>query len=308
MSLFDAPFLAKLAGTIDKRKPVLVYNNQTTAVLPADPLLQIIDVAAYDAMLVRVTGSGTESNLSLRIIGSGGVQNEFLDVYDYFTKQKMPNFGSTNYLPGIQKPGNYIVPLTGLNTISMPLYSLSSSGGVNVRINLMQTFGGFTPDTPVTLGRSRHERLLFSNDNMHTAYTMLGSNVNATQFFIPRATGVRYLESIPHSEVGVFEQSFFLFNGTDQAMENFIIAGDFTEERERDVNRITNPFLSIGSVPSNRGILLTSDKSDTAVSGVRATLYPVFELRLPVWKLRMSYDMSVSATSGSVYLQAIRRY
>lgn len=286
----------------------MVYNNQTTAVPPTDPSIQSIDVAAYDAMVMRVSGAGTDSNLSIRVRGTGGIQNEFLDIYDYFTKEKLPYYGSTNYLPGIQAAGQYIVPLTGLNSVDIPLYALAPSGGVTVRINLMQTFGGFTPDTPVTLGRSRHERVLFDNDNKHTAYTMLGSNVNATQFFLPRVTGVRYLESIPHAEIGVFEQAFFIFNGTDQPMENFIIAGDFSEERVRDVNRLTNPFLSIGSIPANRGILLTSDKSDSSVTGVRATVYPVFELRLPFWKLRMSYDMSVAATTGGVYMQAIRRY
>lgn len=302
------PFLAKLAGTIDKRRPLLVYNNQTTAVPPTNPAIQSIDVAPYDAMVVWVSGAGADSNLSIRVRGTGGIQNEFLDIYDYFTKQKLPYYGSTNYLPGIRAAGQYIVPLTGLNSIDIPLYTLAPSGGVTVRINLVQTFGGFTPDTPVTLGRSRHERVLFDNDNKHTAYTMLQSNVNNTEFFVPRATGDRYLESIPHAEIGVFEQSFFVFNGTDQPMENFIIAGDFTEERVRDVDRITNPFLSIGSIPPDRGVLLTSDKSDSAVTGVRATVYPVFELRLPMWKLRMSYSMSVAATTGSVYLQAIRRY
>lgn len=308
MSLFDTPFLAKLTGAIDRQKTVTVYDNQTTAVSLS--AATFIDTSPYDVMTLTVEGAGAVApDLNIRAVAFIGATNfEFLDIFSLAGKQLQPYYGSgATYASGITKAGMYIVPLTGINSIKIPLYALSSLGSVTLKINLSQSFGSAI-SAPIMTGRSQNVQAIYSNANKHSAYTLFSGTADSPEFFEPRTAGQRYLEHIAHSEFGIFEQVFFLRNETNATMTDFYISGDFTETRSVNRDRITNPFLTIPSIAAGESIALVSDKSESFTPGIRATLYTVPELRLPFWSFRMSYGMNPAATSGSIYLQSIQRF
>lgn len=313
MSLFDIPFLSKLTRAIGENKGYLVYNNQTTPVELTDA--ELIYVDGSDTALIEVSGQGASNDLNIRVQGrlhASGSGNHILDVYDFNTKRKVVDYTSgasgSNSSSGINKEGIYIVNVQGFNLIRLPLYSLGN-GGVSVRVTLSQSFGGFAAGSPVSIESSRHEQVIFTNENKHRAYTMIGSQANSTQFFTPTSAGQRYLEGIPHAEHGIFEQVFFIRNNTPNPITDFTIGGDLNDRRVSGSSRlelITNSFLEVPQIDPGQAIMFVSDGSETQISGLRAALYIVPELRLPFWKFRMSYK--TEETTGSIYVQSIRRY
>ena len=304
MSILNLPYLSELTKAIGATNTITIYEDQDSPVDQSNA--EIISVQGYDAMLVHVTIIGS-TDLNLRIRGTGGIQNEYLNIYDYNTKEKLPKYGSVNYLPGIRTAGAYIVPLQGLNSVKFPIDF--TDGTVSVQVNLVQTFGGFAPETPVVIGQSRHDQLVYSNDNKHEAITRTISGNTATEFFEPRSIiGERFLEGISHARVNVFEQTFFIFNNTNKPIVNVRIGADFSEGIHRDVNRITNSFVKIPILEPNKGVVFASDVSSDSPGGNRAVIVLVPELRLPFWRFRISYTTESEITQGDIYIQTVRRF
>ena len=151
----------------------------------------------------------------------------------------------------------------------------------------------------VIIAQSKVEIIKFNKDNLVS---------NSIDFYEPRTTSTQ-VGYLPHSNIGVFDQSLTIENGLDSDI-NFKIIINY----DAGTGNKNGAVIWSGDIPASGRFVFAPDKSNTInanetpyLTNLRQVI-SIVEFRMPYTYFILNVTPKTIPTTGSIAMQAVRRF